>query len=194
MMRLIGHTNIDFMSWFPYCLTASVLITVMAIVRVVRSRQGPVRHRLHRRRFGAGGVRQAAEDRRRSRAAERSGPSGDVCPTWPSPTCGWKAKSRGLQFLINTSEPDPKKVQDKLTRGFRRQAGAQLGRLHRAGDDFAPSPAKETRRAGERAAGRRAPAKKPAEPAKKGQSRSDLPSRSMLAFAGDDFVGACLGR
>ena len=32
MLRVIGHTNIDFMGWFPYCLTASILITVMAIV------------------------------------------------------------------------------------------------------------------------------------------------------------------
>ena len=31
MKRWIGHTDIDFMSWFPYCLTASILITVMAI-------------------------------------------------------------------------------------------------------------------------------------------------------------------
>ncbi len=32
MLRWIGHTNIDFMGWFPYCLTASILITVLAIV------------------------------------------------------------------------------------------------------------------------------------------------------------------
>jgi len=32
MLRVIGHTNIDFMGWFPYCLTASILITVVAIV------------------------------------------------------------------------------------------------------------------------------------------------------------------
>ncbi len=32
MLRWIGHTNIDFMGWFPYCITVSVLITVMAVV------------------------------------------------------------------------------------------------------------------------------------------------------------------
>ena len=32
MLRLIGHTHIDFMRWFPPCVTASILITVMAIV------------------------------------------------------------------------------------------------------------------------------------------------------------------
>jgi SecD/SecF fusion protein len=37
-----------------------------------------------------------------------------------------------------------------------------------------------------------APAKKPAEPAKKGQSRHDLPSRSMLAFAGDASLALAL--
>ena len=31
MQRLIGHTNIDFMGWFPVCLTGWILITVMAI-------------------------------------------------------------------------------------------------------------------------------------------------------------------
>ena len=67
MMRVIGHTNIDFMGWFPYCLTASILITVMAIVVSFDPRQGPVRHRLHRRRVGAGGVRPNRRIRRKVR-------------------------------------------------------------------------------------------------------------------------------
>ena len=62
MLRLIGHTNIDFMGWFPYCLTASILITVMAIVVSFIRGKGLVRHRLHRRRLGAGGVRQQPQD------------------------------------------------------------------------------------------------------------------------------------
>ena len=63
MLRVIGHTNIDFMGWFRYCVTVSVLITMMAIVVSFYRGQGPVRHRLHRRRLGAGAVRQAARHR-----------------------------------------------------------------------------------------------------------------------------------
>jgi len=63
MMRLIGHTDIDFMGWFPYCLTASLMITVMAVVVSILPRPGSVRHRLHRRHFGAGPVQRAARYR-----------------------------------------------------------------------------------------------------------------------------------
>ena len=71
MLRLIGHTNIDFMGWFPYCLTASILDYGDGHRGVVLSRQGVVRHRLHGRRFGAGAVRPAAGHRRSAKAASK---------------------------------------------------------------------------------------------------------------------------
>ena len=31
MHHLVGHTEIDFMGWFPYCATFSVIITVLGL-------------------------------------------------------------------------------------------------------------------------------------------------------------------
>jgi SecD/SecF fusion protein len=97
---------------------------------------------------------------------------------------------RGMQFLINTSESDPTKVQDELKKVFADKLA------HNSVDFTTPEKVSAA------AAAKKTPAEKPASPAVgspkkqaeplKGQSRSNLPSRSLLAFAGDDSLALAL--
>ena len=72
MLRVIGHTNIDFMGWFPLLPDGLDPDYGDGHRRVVLSRAGVVRHRLHRRHLGAGAVRPAAGYRRGAREVDRS--------------------------------------------------------------------------------------------------------------------------
>ncbi len=189
MLRWVGHTNIDFMSWFPYCLTVSVLITIMAIaVSFIRGKG------LFDIDFTGGVSVQAVFDRPQKIETVRDLLEREHLPDlaiWPVQMEGQKP---GLQFIVNTSEPDPKTVQDKLKKVFPKDLA------HNSFDVTVPEtirvtpPSKETAPPAKEGAppAKQTPAKKSPEPAKKGQSRRDLPSRSMLAFAGDASLALAL--
>jgi len=182
MKRWIGHTDIDFMGWFPYCLTASILITIMAIVVSFIRGQG-----LFDIDFTGGVSVQAVFEKPQDpdyvRHALEKRPEGERLPDLAINDVQLEGQPRYLQFLINTSEKDPAKVQEELKRVF---PGKGEHALAHNSFDFtrletisAAPPAKD------------APAKKSAEP-KKGQSRRDVPSRSMLALAGDNLLALAL--
>ncbi len=185
MLRVIGHTNIDFMKLFPYCLTLSILITVMAIVASVIRGKG-----LFDIDFTGGVSVQAVfnqrqeigELRQKLTAASEEERLPDVTIVPVTPLAG----EAGHDFIISTSQSDPKLVQDELKRLFSSE-------LKHNSFEFAPLQTISATVPKEAApAVPKEPAKKPAEPPKKGQSRRDLPSRSMLALAGDASLAVAL--
>jgi SecD/SecF fusion protein len=193
MKRLIGHTNIDFMSWFPYCLTASVLITIMAIVVSFIRGQG-----LFDIDFTGGVSVQAVFDKPEQtndvRSALEERPKAIRLPDLAISDVRMAGQEQGLQFLINTSEPDPAKVQDELKLVFGNKLAHNSFEFTQPEVVRAAPPAKTAVPPAKDAAppGKEAPAKKSAEPPKKDQTRSDLPPRSMMALAGDTSLALAL--
>ena len=185
MMRWIGHTNIDFMSWFPYCLTASVLITIMAIgVSFVRGKG------LFDIDFTGGVSVQAVfkepQDPDYVRNTLEKQPEKERLPDLAINDVQMAGQPRYLQFLINTSESDPAKVQAELKRVFPDKLA------HNSIEFTAPETITAAAAAKKPTPPAETPAMKPSAPAKKGQSRNDLPPRSMLAFAGDASLALAL--
>ena len=163
MLRWVGHTNIDFMSWFPYCLTVSVLITIMAIgVSFVRGKG------LFDIDFTGGVSVQAVFDRPQKIAngSRRLIEPKERLPDLAISDVQMEDQEPGLQFIINTSEPDPKKVQDKLKRSFSNKLA------HNSFDVTGPETIRH-------AAGSRKPRRRPrrASPAIKRLPQESRPSR-----------------
>ena len=185
MMRWIGHTNIDFMSWFPYCLTASVLITIMAIVVSFVRGKG-----LFDIDFTGGVSVQAVFDQPQDadyvRKTLEKQPKAQRLPDLAINEVQMPDQPRRLQFLINTSEDNPVKVQDELKRVFPDKLAHNSVEFTAPETISAAAPVKKSTPPAEISP------KKPAEPTKKGQSRSDLPSRAMLAFAGNGSLALAL--
>jgi SecD/SecF fusion protein len=194
MLRVIGHTNIDFMKLFPYTLTASILITVMAVGLSVARGKG-----LFDIDFTGGVSVQAVFDKQHDiekiRELLDKVPEAERLPDLAITPVKVSNQDEGYQFVINTSEGDPKKVQAELKRLFGDElkhnsfaftsvgivpASTPAGNKSISPTKEAVPPANDT------------PAKKPDEPAKKDQSRRDLPPRSMLALAGDASLTVAL--
>jgi SecD/SecF fusion protein len=181
MLRLIGHTKIDFMHWFPYCFTASLLITVMALVVSVYRGVG-----LFDIDF-TGGVSVQVEfkqpqetDEVRKLLGER--PESERLKDLAITDVRVGDQEKGLQFVVNTSEPSMERVQSELTKVF----GDKLA--HNA-IKFTPPEIISTAPVKDIVPPAKEPAeKKPAEPAKKGQSRRDLPLRALLASTETDSL------
>ncbi|MBU4399429.1 MAG: protein translocase subunit SecF, partial [Planctomycetes bacterium] len=177
MLRLIGHTNIDFLRLFPYTITVSIIITIMAAAVSIHRGKG-----LFDIDFTGGVSVQALfnqpEKTDEVREKLNNRPKSERLPDMAINDAYLEGEERGRRFMINTSEMDIEKVKHELTQVF----GDKLSRnsleftplevIH-SGDKAAPSPDK-------------APDAKPAEPPERDQSRLDLPPRTMLAFAGGD--------
>ena len=117
MLRLIGHTKIDFMSWFPYCFTASLLITIMAIVVSFYRGQG-----LFDIDF-TGGVSVQVEFKQPQQADEvrkllGDRPEADRLKDLAITDVRVGDQDKGLQFIVNTSEPSMDKVKRELAKVF----------------------------------------------------------------------------
>lgn len=172
MLRVIGHTNIDFMKLFPYTLTATIIITVMAVVVSIHRGQG-----LFDIDF-TGGVSVQVEfkepqkvDDVRSLLGNR--PESERLKDLAITNVQLLGQPEGLLFKIDTSD-DMKKVKDELASVF----GDKLkyNSLKYSAPEIIPStPVK-------------ADTEKATEPSKKDQSRRDLPPRTMLAAAGDSAL------
>lgn len=173
MLRVIGHTNIDFMRLFPYTLTVSILITIMAIVVSIHRGQG-----LFDIDF-TGGVSVQVVFKEPQKTDEvrkllETRPETERLADLAITDVRLSGQQEGIQFVINTSDKMPK-VKNELTKVF----GDKLkyNTLEFAPPEVIPSmPVKVDTE------------KKSAEPSKKEQSRRDLPSRSILASAGDDAL------
>ena len=176
MLRVIGHTNIDFMGWFPYCLTASLLITVMAIV--VSFVRGTGLFDID---FTGGISVQALFDQPQDPAVVREKLANRLEDVAVSDVRIANEKP-GLRFEINTSEPDMEKVKKVLTQAF--------------GDKLARNTVSFTKpvliEAVSPGAGKTPPPAKPAEAPKKSQSRLDLPQNSLVAMAGGNSLTLAL--
>jgi SecD/SecF fusion protein len=177
MMRLIGHTNIDFMGWFPLCATLSTAITVMAIVVSVIRGQG-----LFDIDFTGGVSVQAQFNEPQDTGRVRKLLSeSEQLPDLTVSDVRLENERPWLRFDINTSESDPAKVKGVLSKVF----GDKLARNTVKVGEVKVIPA-ETKAA---APAEEKPKAKPAESPDKKQSRNDLPPSSMLALAGEDSAG-----
>jgi SecD/SecF fusion protein len=195
MMHIIGHTEIDFMSWFPACATFSVLITVLGLAVAVYRGVG-----LFDIDF-TGGV---------SVQALFTGPQsiGDVrrkvedLPDVAVSNVRVEGESEDRRFLIDTSEADSEKVKEELKKIF----GQSLVSNHVTPGAMsviavAKPPEKPAEKPPEKPAAKPAektPEKAPAKPAEKApekpaekpaandkkQSRADLPPDTVVAMAG----------
>jgi SecD/SecF fusion protein len=172
MLRLIGHTNIDFMHWFRYCFVGSLLITIMAIV--VAFYRGPGLFDID---FSGGVSVQVMFDKPQETATVRDELANKL-PDLAVSDVHVTDEAAGLRFVINTSEQKMETVRDVLSQVF----GNRLAR--NAVTATAPKLIE--------AATASPPPTKPAEPAKKSQSRNDLPSQTLLAMAGDTGLALAL--
>lgn len=170
MLRLIGHTNIDFLAIFRYTLTASIVITVLAIAVAFYRGKG-----LFDIDFTGGVSVQALFDKPQDTGDVREQLTGKLDDLAVSDVRIGN-EQQGLRFVINTSDPNLGHVKTVLSKVF----GDTLARnTVTVGEVKLIEAAKE-------------PAAKPAEPGKKDQSRRDLPSNRMLAFAGDEAMALAL--
>jgi SecD/SecF fusion protein len=179
MLRVIGHTKIDFMHWFPYTITASALITVMAIgVSWIRG-EG-----LFDIDFTGGvSVQVVFKDPQKiDTVRETLGKRSDELPDLAVTDVQMIGQESGYQFVINTSQQSMQRVQDVLTEVFGKKLAyntLQVGDVAAipAGGSVTPAKAAES---------------KPAEPVKtepaKGQSRHDVRPRALLASTEADLL------
>lgn len=117
MQRIIGHTNIDFMKVFPYCLTASVLSCALAVGVSIYRGQG-----LFDIDFTGGVSVQAVfnepQDTNDVRTLLSGQPEEQRLPDLAITDVQVGDEAAGLQFIITTSEPSLKKVERELSRVF----------------------------------------------------------------------------
>jgi SecD/SecF fusion protein len=170
MMRIIGHTHIDFMGLFKYTIWGTAIVTVLAVVVAFYRGQG-----LFDIDFTGGVSVQALFDQRQDTSEIRKDLS-DKLPDLAISDVKLQNEAEGLRFVINTSEPSMGVVRKVLTETF----GEKL--KHNSFNFTEPKliPSETA-----------APAEKSVEPKNK-QSRNDLPSDRLLAFAGDPATALAL--
>ena len=174
--RLLGHTKIDFLRAFPYAITVSMLVIIMAVAVSIYRGKGLLDIDF------TGGV---------SVQVMFDGPQeidvikdqlGDGLPDLAvSGVSVAEDKVQGRRSMINTSEMDIDTVKHVLSETF----GDHLE--HNSLEFTPPAPITADSQA--------EPAIKeagPAEPAEGDQSRNDLPPRTMLALAGDNSLAMLL--
>jgi SecD/SecF fusion protein len=179
MMKLIGHTNIDFMGWFPLCATASTAITVMAIV--VSAIRGQALFDID----FTGGVSVQAQFNEPQDTGQVRHQLSERLPDLTVSDVRLENEEPWLRFDINTSESDPAKVKGALSEVF----GPKLARNKVTVGEVKVIPA-ETKAETKAVAPVDDKSKaKPAEPPAQKQSRNNLPPSTMLAMAGGDSSG-----
>lgn len=179
MRRLIGHTNIDFMGAFPYCLTASVLVIAMSLTLSFYRGQS-----LFDIDFTGGTSVQAQFTEPQKTGDVRERLSGEL-PDLAVSDVRVTRENEGLRFNINTSESDLQAVKDRVTAVFG-DALAHNAVTVVSEPKLIEGPAKAETPAAAK------PEEKPAETKPAKQSRNDLPPSSMLALAGDDAMALAL--
>jgi SecD/SecF fusion protein len=197
MLQAIGHTNIDFMGLFRYTLTASILITVMAIVvSFVRGRG------LFDIDF-TGGVSVQVQFENPQATGDVRGKlekltGADALPDLAIYDVHMANEKPGMQFVINTSQEDVKQTdgsEEKAINKVKRELVEVFGKdLARNTLDFSKPKLIE---AAQETPVKKAPAKETPkdtlpEPLKKGQTRRDLPPNTMLAMAGGNSLALAL--
>ncbi len=176
MMHLIGHTNINFMRLAPYCVGGSLIISALAIGISIQRGQS-----LFDIDFTGGISVQALFNEPQDTAKVRQLLQ-DRLPDLAISDVRVQNEQAGLRFDINTSERDMDKVKQELEAVFGKSLAKNAVAIQ--GPSLIASPKlpveKETVEP------------KAAEPKKDAQSRNDLPSNSLLAFAGDEALAVAL--
>ncbi len=117
MMHLIRHTSIDFMHWFPLCASASILITVLGLAVAFHRGKG-----LFDIDFTGGVSVQAQFTQPQAPGAVRDAlrglPKAEQLPDLAVSDVRTSQTAAGLQFVVNTSEPDLGTVQRTLAKVF----------------------------------------------------------------------------
>jgi SecD/SecF fusion protein len=165
MLRVIGHTNIDFMGLFRYFIVGTALVTIMAVVVSIHRGKG-----LFDIDFTGGVSVQALFTEPQDTAKVRELLS-DKLPDLAISDVRLGNEKEGLRFVINTSESEMSKVRETLWKTF--------------GDKLAHNSLKFTSPAVIPSADKPEPTQKPAD-AKNKQSRLDLPSPKTFAFSGSN--------
>jgi SecD/SecF fusion protein len=171
MLRVIGHTHIDFMGLFRYFIVGTALVTIMAVVVAIHRGKG-----LFDIDFTGGVSVQALFNKPQETAKVRDLLSNKLEDLAISDV-RLGNEPEGLRFVINTSESQMGKVRETLWKVF----GDKLA--HNSLEFTQPKVIESP------AAPQTPPAKpdpKQAEPPKDKQSHVDLPSRTTFAWAGDN--------
>jgi len=117
MARLIGHTDIDFMGLFPFALVASALLIITSIVVSIHRGQG-----LFDIDFTGGvSVQVVFKDPQNTNDVRKmlSGPEQKkTLPDLAIYDVAMEGQERGYQFVITTSQPSMKVVEQELARVF----------------------------------------------------------------------------
>lgn len=174
--RLLGHTKINFLRAFPYAITVSAIVIIMAISVSIYSGKGLLDIDF------TGGVSVQAMFDGPQQTGEIKKKLGDRLPDLAVSGVSVKQdKVQGRRFMINTSEMDINTVKHVLSETF--------------GDHLEHNSLEFTPAAPITADARPEPTVEetaPKEPAEGDQSRSDLPPRTMLAMAGDASLAMLL--
>jgi SecD/SecF fusion protein len=193
MHHLIGHTEIDFMGWFPYCLTFSVLITVLGLV--VAFWRGPGLFDID---FTGGTSVQTLFNKPQDVADIRNTleKMPDMFPDVTISDVRLGDEIKDLRFEVNTSNTNINQVKEELKKVFAGKLFVNEMEIKEISPIGAAKPEKEPpkeetsrEKPAEKIEPAAIPAEPPAVPAKpdesgqKKQSRRILRSRSLMAMA-----------
>ena len=193
MHHLVGHTEIDFMGWFPYCLTFSVLITVLGLA--VAFSRGPGLFDID---FTGGTSVQTLFNKPQDVADIRNTleKMPDMFPDVTISDVRLGDEIKDLRFEVNTSNTNINQVKEELKKAFAGKLFVnemEIKEVSPIGSSKAEKepPKQETpaEKPAEKIEPAAVPAGPPALPAKpeesgqKKQSRSILRSRALMAVA-----------
>jgi SecD/SecF fusion protein len=174
MLKLIGHTSIDFMGWFPVCGTASLLITVLGLA--VAGVRGPGLFDID----FTGGVSVEALFRQQQDIGQIRHLLRDL-PDVAVSGVQVQGEEPGVRFVINTSEANRVKVEETLAKVFGDRLISNSVELKDLSAIAADKQALEP--AAERETPEKASTEKTPQPDAGKQTRRDLPPENVLALA-----------
>ncbi|MGD0897363.1 MAG: protein translocase subunit SecD [Thermoguttaceae bacterium] len=180
MMHVIGHTNIDFMRWFPACATASLLITVLGLGVAFARQKG-----LFDIDF-TGGVSVEAQFTRPQDIGVVRKDTEELPDVAVSNVRRLEDQQENIRFLINTSLDNLEEVKQELKKKFGNELVSNS--LTISGVAAIPEAAKpQAEKAKPGAKGEKS--EKGGRPAEKSESgeqetRLQLPPDTMIAMAG----------
>ena len=193
MHHLVGHTEIDFMGWFPYCLTFSVLITVLGLA--VAFWRGPGLFDID---FTGGTSVQTLFNKPQDIADIRNTleKMPDMFPDVTISEVSVGDEEKNVRFEVNTSNTDINQVKEELKKVFAGKLVVNEMEVKEVSPIGAAKPEKEppkeetpAEKPAEKIEPAATPAEPPAVPAKpdesgqKKQSRGILRSRGLMAVA-----------
>jgi SecD/SecF fusion protein len=191
MHHLVGHTDIDFMGWFPYCLTFSVLITVLGLA--VAFWRGPGLFDID---FTGGTSVQTLFNKPQDVADIRNTleKMPKMFPDVTISEVSVGAQEKNVRFEVNTSNTSINQVKEELKKVFAGKLVVnemeikEVSPIGASKSEKEPPKAETPEKPAEKIEPAATPAEPPALPSKsdesgqKKQSRSILRSRGLMAL------------